>query len=75
MVMNPNYYFYIHPLNGYHELNSYMKSLAINVNGNTITSFARELNPTGVGKYIYIYIYIYIYVCVCVCVCVFNIYV
>ena len=36
-------------------------------NGKTITSFARELNPTGVGDihiYIYgsIYIYIYIYI-------------
>ena len=41
-----------------------MKWLAINANGNTITSFARELNPTGAGEYIslvYIYIYIYIY--------------
>ena len=33
-----------------------MKRLAINANGNTITSFAGELNPTGVGEYIYIYI-------------------
>ena len=32
-----------------------MKRLAINANGNTITSFARELNPTGVREYIYIY--------------------
>ena len=50
--------------NGYREINSYMKSLAINANGNAITSFARELNPTGVrGVYIYIYIvYIYIYI-------------
>ena len=31
---------YIHPLNGYRDLNSYMKRLAINANGNTITSFA-----------------------------------
>ena len=38
-----------------------MKRLAINANGNTITSFAGELNPTRVGEYIYIYIYIYIY--------------
>ena len=50
-----------------------MKSLAINAHGNAITSFAKELNPTGVGEYIYIvihthtqththiYIYIYIY--------------
>ena len=43
---------YIHLLNGYRDLNSYMKRLAINANGNTITSFARELNPTGVGEYI-----------------------
>ena len=35
-----------------------MKRLTINANGNTITSFARELNPTGVGEYIYIYIYL-----------------
>ena len=47
-----------------------MKRLAINANGNTITSFVRELNPMGVGEYIYINIYINIYVCVCVCVCV-----
>ena len=66
----------MHPLNGYRDLNSYIKRLAVNANGNTITSFARELNPTGVGEYIYIYIYIYIYMCVCVgerereCVCV-----
>ena len=52
---------YIHPFNGYRDLNSYMKRLAINANGNTITSFAGELNPTGAGEY----------VCVCVCVCVF----
>ena len=42
-----------------------MKRLAINANGNAITSFARELNPTGVWKYIYIYthlLYIYIYI-------------
>ena len=60
---------YIHPFNGYRDLNSYMKRLAINANGNTITSFAGKLKPTGVGEYIsfslslslYIYIYIYIY--------------
>ena len=38
-----------------------MKSLA-----STLTSFARELNPTGVGEYIYVYIYtcvsVYIYI-------------
>ena len=44
---------YIHPFNGYRDLYSYMKRLVINANGNTITSFARELNPTGVGEYIY----------------------
>ena len=27
----------------------------MNANGNTITSFARELNPTGVGEHIDIY--------------------
>ena len=59
------------------------RALQINANGNTITSFARELNPTGVWEYIYIYnhpqtnlfrsirIYIYIYICVCVYVCVY----
>ena len=59
---------YIHPFNGYRDLNSYMKRLAINANGNTITSFTRELNPMRVREYIYlysIYIYIYIYICVC----------
>ena len=40
-----------------------MKSLAINVNGNAITSFARELNPTGVGEYIYLYIVIHRQIC------------
>ena len=44
--------FYIYPLNSYREFNSYEES-CIYANGNTITSFAREL--------IYIYIYIYIY--------------
>ena len=57
---------YIHPFNGYRDLNSYMKRLAINANGNTITSFAGELKPTGVGEYLSLlsstlYIYIYIY--------------
>ena len=47
--------------NCYGDLNLYLKRLAINANANTITSFARELNPPGVGEYIYIYIYIYIY--------------
>ena len=51
---------YIYPLNGYRELDSYEEP-CIYANGNTITSFARELNPTVVGEYIYIYIYIYIY--------------
>ena len=31
-----------------------MKRLAINANDNTITSFAGEINPTGVKEYIYI---------------------
>ena len=69
---------YIHPLNGYWELNSYEEP-CIYANGNAITSFARELNPTGVGEHIHIvyntyytycilyilymlYIYIYIYI-------------
>ena len=54
-------YIYCHPricfvLNGYRELDLYEEP-CIYVNGNTITSFARELNPTGVGEHIYIYIY------------------
>ena len=63
---------YIHPFNGYRDLNSYMKRLAINANGNTITSFAGELNPTWIEEYlsiylsIYLYIYIYIYIYVCI---------
>ena len=52
---------YIYQLNDYRELDSYEEPF-IYTNGNTITSFARELNPTGVGEHIYIYIYIYIYV-------------
>ena len=57
--MNHNYYCLHTSFNGYRDLNSYIKRLAINANGNTITSFARELNPTGVGEYIYIYIVIH----------------
>ena len=45
---------YIFPLNGYRELDSYEEP-CIHANGNAITSFARELNPTGVGEHIYIY--------------------
>ena len=62
---------YIYPLNGYRELDSYEEP-CIYANGKTITSFARELNPKGVGEHIYIYchpqtdlfryIYIYIYI-------------
>ena len=48
----------MHPFNGYRDLNSYMKRLAVNANGNMITSFARELNPTGIGEYIYLYSHI-----------------
>ena len=44
---------HIHPFNGYPDLNSYIKRLAINANGNTITSFAGKLNPTGIEKYIF----------------------
>ena len=47
---------YIYPLNGYRELDSYEKP-RIYANGNTITSFARELNPTGLGEHIYIVIH------------------
>ena len=47
---------YIFPLNGYRELNSYEEP-CIYANGNTVTSFARELNPTGVGDHIYIVIH------------------
>ena len=50
---------YIFPLNGYWELES-NEEPCIYANGKTITSFAWELNPTGVGEHIYIYIYIYI---------------
>ena len=52
---------YIDPLNGYRELNSYEEP-CIDANGNAITSFARELNPTGAGEHIHIVIYIYIYI-------------
>ena len=51
--------FYIYPLNGYQELDSYEEP-CIYANGNTFISLARELNPTGVGEYIYIYIYIHL---------------
>ena len=52
---------YIHPLNGYWELNSYEEP-CIYANGNAITSFARELSPMGVGEHIHIVIHIYIYI-------------
>ena len=66
---------YIYPLNGYRELDSYEEP-CIYTDGNTITSFARELNPTGVGEHIYIYIvihiiYIYIYMHICTYVCIY----
>ena len=47
--------FYIYPLNGYRELNSFEEPCFTLVA--TITSLTRELNPTGVGEHIYIYIY------------------
>ena len=50
---------YIYLLNDYQELNSFEEPCFTLVA--TITSLARELNPTGVGEHIYIYIYIYIY--------------
>ena len=53
--------FYIYTLNGYGEIDSYEEP-CIYANGNTITSFARELKSIGVGEHIYIYIYIYIYI-------------
>ena len=53
---------YINPLNGYRELHLYEEP-CIYANGNTITSFARELNPTGVREYIYIYIVINRQIC------------
>ena len=53
--------------NGNRELNSFEEPCFTLVA--TITSLAREINPTVVG--VYIYIYIYMYVCVCVCVCVY----
>ena len=46
---------YIHQLNGYRELNSFEEPWFTLVA--TITSFARELNPTGVGEHIYIVIH------------------
>ena len=49
----------MYQLNGYRKLDSYQEP-CIYTNGNTITSFARELSPTGVGS---LYIYIYIYIC------------
>ena len=55
---------YIYPLNGYRGLDSYEEP-CIYANGNTITSFARELNPTVVGEYIYIYIFIVIHRQIC----------
>ena len=42
---------YIYPFNGYRELNSFEEPCFTLVA--TITSFARELNPTGVGEHIY----------------------
>ena len=47
----------------------------MNANDNTITSFARELNPTGVGEHIYVCMYVCMYVdgvsmCLYVCLCI-----
>ena len=53
---------YIYLLNDYRELNSYEEPCITLVE--TITSLARELNPTGVGgAYIYIYIVIHRQIC------------
>ena len=56
--MNHICFVYIYPLNGYRELNSYEEP-CIYANGNAITSFARELNPTRVEERIHIVIHIY----------------
>ena len=51
---------YIHPLNGYRELNSYIwRALQQTLMATRLLHSLRELNPTGVGDYIYIYIYIW----------------
>ena len=42
---------HIYPLNGYRELNSFEEPWFMLVA--TVTSFAREVNPTGVGEHIY----------------------
>ena len=47
---------YIHPFNGYRDLNSYMKRLAINAKCK-ITSSPENSTLRGVEEYIYIYIY------------------
>ena len=60
---------YIHPFNGCRDLNSSTKRLAIDTNGNTITSTPENSTPRGLGS---IYIYIYIYICVCVCVYIYK---
>ena len=44
---------YIYPLNGSRELDSFEEPCITLVA--TITSLAKELNPTGVGEHIYIY--------------------
>ena len=46
---------YIYPLKSYRELNSFEEPCFMLAE--TITSFARELNSTGVGEHIYIYVY------------------
>ena len=48
---------YIHPFNGYRDLNSYMKRLAIYANGDTITSSPENLTLRYGGRGV-IYIYI-----------------
>ena len=48
-----------------------MKRLAINANGNTITSFAREFYICILYIYIYIYIYINVHICIHIYVCIY----
>ena len=57
MFMNHNYYFLHTSAERLPRAQFIYEEPCMKANGNTITSFARELNPTGVGEHIYIYIY------------------
>ena len=59
---------YIYPLNGYRELDSYEEP-CMYANGNTITSFARELVCVCVCVCVCVFC---VCVCVCVCVCIYR---